>query len=859
MKLRFRIIAAVLASGAVCGAFAACKRTEHSQVDPLSLIRLDENGRLTYEKNTRLSLDVGHRAGSNKERRIIFTGQQMTQASVLPDGKIYQSGMKGLYSQNALKPVWRALEELTGLQFVDNFSNEDATVQITQQISGKTLGERDIITGQSVAIVNNSEYFVDLSDYLDYMPNFKQFLQSNPVALYSLTGGTAGKKAGAIYYAPYFDGNADVEKYTLMHRDWVKKLLDEPLADGKSVSFANQLAAKGLAYQGTLLTAHMGGEDWQVQTTNPADTAQTLPLKVSYSSALNAVKNPATPLGAAYLATGTQTPVEALENGNIVTVMNAVIGGTNGQVTGAQLCKLLREYVAITYQNADGTPFYSTLSDVFISAWAAWDADLLVALYRCVVTCPQIIAQNAKTEQIYGLTARENRANRRNDLLSFLGELYGVRGLASRLENTYIDADGALKDARLNTATYEALAKGGAMVAEGLLYGGNDYDLKAENYIDKSTQAPKKEYAALSYWDYTQTQTVQGLKTDVKGVDYTNFANYNLAPVVTCVSKWDTDGDKENGNETIMRFTESYRSVKNTGFALVKSSLTADKNKLSAALAFVDTVFSPDGQLLMTYGPQSKAGNVNPDGWWYAQQKNAQPQEIADLICEKSSYLPYAQYQIKPEFADDYFIYEEKVYRGFLYNGTQVPIPTDASRQQFAKGGYSASAYNYTDYARGVIGSTLPIGNKNQGLEYQLTANCALDGANNVGIAMQNGTLMHLQHTPESGKLWYLCVPTTLPLTPALQTTLAQGTQTALAEFFSVHSDVRMNALMKLAYYGFNGKEDISSENSAVKMFESGAAYVNWYQGLGGTMREAIYNRCWQRLKTYYGIEEQNA
>ena len=54
------------------------------------------------------------------------------------------------------------------------------------------------------------------SQYLDALPNFKAYLEQNPIVRLSITGDTT---TGAIYFSPYFDGVNDIERMPLMRVD----------------------------------------------------------------------------------------------------------------------------------------------------------------------------------------------------------------------------------------------------------------------------------------------------------------------------------------------------------------------------------------------------------------------------------------------------------------------------------------------------------------------------------------------------------------------------------------------------------------------------------------------------------------
>ena len=123
--------------------------------------------------------------------------------------------------------------------------------------------------------------------------------------------------------------------------------------------------------------------------------------------------------------------------GNIVAKMNEA-----GEIDGVTAVNMLRTYIDQAYNGYYGT----NRADLFIGQNAAWDADELVALLRCVVANPQTLNG---TDSIQGLFSREDDNNqRRVDMFRFAGVLFGVRGLESRQDYLYVGNDGKLHDAR---------------------------------------------------------------------------------------------------------------------------------------------------------------------------------------------------------------------------------------------------------------------------------------------------------------------------------------------------------------------------------------------------------------------------
>ncbi|MDE7300661.1 MAG: hypothetical protein K2N47_00680, partial [Clostridia bacterium] len=214
-------------------------------------------------------------------------------------------------------------------------------------------------------------------------------------------------------------------------------------------------------------------------------------------------------------------------------------------------------------------------------------------------------------------------------------------------------------------------------------------------------------------YDYSQTQTTQMY-------DKAQGSKYIFGAVNTPVSRWDTDGNTTNGKETVMRFTESWRSTKTSGL-VVAGAVANDANKLKAVLAFVDYLYSNDGQIVSTYGIQSTNGNTNPNGTWYGT-------EVTDAsIVASATETRGGQLVVKKEYKSQYFTFGGKLYTGTDYLGRQTPkITTELYNAFLQSSGDIKTQFNargsFTNFARKVIGSTLPMGVKDQSFENQLTA-----------------------------------------------------------------------------------------------------------------------------------------
>ena len=529
---------------------------------------------LEYAEGTVLRMATGY---NNLDTGLFFSDAELfkgAESITLADGKEYRVG--------SLKPTWVEVQNRLGIVFEDKWTGAGSAEKEFNKWK-ETLDQVDMVSGSASVLNENgvAGKLVNIAEYLDHMPNFKAYLEANPIVRLSITGDTSN---GAIYFSPYFDGVNDIERMPLMRTDWVVKLLD---GEGEFTAEAyNELAA-------AVYTPYM---------------------PTSGKVSVDVVK-----LDKSGVETITKDYDKA---GNIIAKMNAA-----GTLNGVQAVNMLRKYIDEAYNGYYGT----TRSNLFVGQNAAWDADELVALLRCVVANPQTL--NGKTS-IEGIFSREDDNNqRRVDMFRFAGTLFGVRGLESRQDYLYVGNDGKLHDARQEEATYVALERMNAMVQEGLI---------SDSFVlgqDTDTKPMLKDDAGFMHYDYNQTQTIH----NEPSANVLQAGEKYMAVMVP-VARWN-DGT----GETFMRFTESWRSVKTDGWAISLAGVAGDTNKLHAALAIIDYAYSKAGQILMSYGPDEFI-KTNADGSYVTFNFNGEQWPvIADAtyeeLWEKASgnYTNYAR------------------------------------------------------------------------------------------------------------------------------------------------------------------------------------------------------------------------
>lgn len=844
----------VVMAGTVAMSVSACGGDSGSSkklVDPST----DASGKLTYAAGTTISTSIGYNSSS--------TGMKYTTDNAI----VGKSLMGKTWATGDLKPAWAELQSQLNVTFNDVWSYTSDTGSSSNNLNtAKTILGMSNVDVFTVSLTKANEEAIsngtllNLADYLDYMPNYKAFLESSPVIQMSLLASSEGD----MYVAPYFDGNDDIEKFVLMRKDIVEDILINTLPTSGDSTFKVQ-GAKNKNYTSTSVEAFMGSTNYSIATTDPASLEtvdgafgndatsvsddSTVDVTVNYTAALTAAKTTNSELNAALLAAYANLDVSTLTSGNIIDLQNAVINGTNGEVSGTALINILRAYIDVAYTDAEGNAFYTSSNGlnragVFNSACAAWDVDLYVALGRCYVSSGSMfvkISTPDSTKPTYLVSGRTNDDQRQSDLYSLAGELYGVRGLESRYNYTYIKEDGKVADARANAATWDAMDALSKLEDEGLMnteIAGGDYSTGLG-------------YSSLSLHDYAQTQT--------KNTGFTSYTadECNFAPILTPVSYWDTDDDGEA--ETYMRFTESWRSVKTEGVAVSKN-VAYDADKLAAVLAFIDYIYSSDGQILMTYGPQSTNGNSNPNGLWYATE--ATGVSLASVVDSTKTIAATnyadAQYTVSDAYKGQYFVYKGKVYTGTYYNGRQIPTMTDENLEVFGRAASEGGgAYNFTNHARQNLGSCFPIGNKDQGFEYQCTSPSGLAGSDIVNVALNNGTIKHQYQTIDSDNYWYTLVPTSFPYdsmtTNALSTGQLQyisglgGNTTTL---YCVASKQNANLLLKVGFYGYS-TTNLSLNNQTIDITNASTIIAaNNTMGLASLI--TYKQTAWQSLLSWY-------
>jgi putative aldouronate transport system substrate-binding protein len=442
------------------------------------------------------------------------------------------------YVAGDFKPVWAELQERLNFTIVDAVPvGAGDTHQAMAALETADFEGVDIVNGPitDFAQFGQEGHFVDLTEYLDIMPNFSNFLEDNSIVETSITSGD-----GAIYYTPYFDGYDEIERMFIFRADWVRQLLDE---------------------------------DGPFDTAREVDTYYEPYIEAPYDFTVEAVTAD---------GSGTQT-IRKQASVNVITTQNEL-----QTKDGANLVQALRDHIDTVYAGV-----YANRSDLFIGQDAAYDADEMVALFRCVLANTTTLTGQSDRLAV-PFYPRWYQMGRVVDLLG-LSMAFGVRGTESKMGYLYLDESGDMQDARLDIEFYDFIERLNWMYKEGLIL--EDFDTQgATGGLGGNDHRARLNNANLGFATYDYNQTTTALN------DTVSVSGFELRPVITPYAEWE-DGEW-------YPFSSSWRSVKGDGWGIVKSveteaEATGDPTKLYRALKLLDYLYSSEGNTLMSYGPDA--------------------------------------------------------------------------------------------------------------------------------------------------------------------------------------------------------------------------------------------------------------
>lgn len=597
---------------------------------------------------------------------------------------------------NNMLPTWKCLQNKLDTKYADSktstitffdantYDQTDYKKDFTQHwVNGFTSKERtvDLVMGGGTYYTQyaNDGKLVAIDEYLDQMPNFKAWVDKNPDIWASMQ-----HTDGHVYFTPYFDGLNSIEKMFLMNTSYVEKLLDADIdAEDESVALTN----------GTVYAPYVVETQEQTLTVSVNGTAKT--IKANFAEANNAVKkqNDLT-------AKNGKTLVAALKEALIAEYGSAIATTAGGSATGDSVV-------------------YNKLSEIFTGEKACYNTDDLVALLRCVKTCPKTLTGDVTTK-MNPISPRTAENKRTIDLVSLIS-LWGLKGNDSENGKLYYDVNGELKDARTTKDTYDVgLSNLNKLYQEGLFVNNFTSDKSGKAMGSTEWRGNNiKDGSGFLYYDYNGTTSP--FNDDVldgsKG-----FAQPVLAPVV----KW-ADSSKTlnykgtNLAGTYFRYSEANRALKDGGWCI-----PAVSDNIGTALALMDYLFSEEGARIQDFGPD--------DGKYW---------------------------DLKTQGAAGNTDYENQV---CAINGGKSPIIKEAVLEDVKT---NKEGVTWNDYYRAFIGSTQGIGHiREDSLDYQTTySQKSRAGLSNVQTAIKSGAMILAQTTIDSNtSKFFVSVPQTIAI-----------------------------------------------------------------------------------------------
>ncbi len=597
---------------------------------------------------------------------------------------------------NDMLPTWKCLQNKLDTKYADSktstitffdanpYDQTDYKKDFTQHwVNGFTSKGRtvDLVMGGGTYYTQyaNDGKLVAIDEYLDQMPNFKAWVEQNPDIWESMK-----HTDGHVYFTPYFDGLNSIEKMFLMNTSYVEKLLDGDIdAEDESVALAN----------GTVYTPYVVETEEQTLTVSVNGTAKT--IKANFAEANNAVKKQND-----LSAKNGKTLVAALKEALIAEYGSAIATTAGGSATGDSVV-------------------YNKLSEIFTGEKACYNTDDLVALLRCVKTCPKTLTGDVTTK-MNPISPRTAENKRTIDLVSLIS-LWGLKGNDSENGKLYYDVDGNLKDARTTQDTYDVgLSNLNKLYQEGLFV--NNFTSDKSGKVMGSTEWRGnniKDGSGFLYYDYNGT-------TSPFNDDVVDGSKGSAQPVLAPVVKW-ADSSKTlnykgtNLAGTYFRYSEANRALKDGGWCI-----PAESDNIGTALALMDYLFSEEGARIQDFGPD--------DGKYW---------------------------DLKTQGAAGNTDYENQVCA--INGGTSPIIKEDVLND--IKGNSEGVTWN--DYYRAFIGSTQGIGHiREDSLDYQTTySQKSRDGLSNVQTAIKSGAMILAQTTIDSNtSKFFVSVPQTIAI-----------------------------------------------------------------------------------------------
>lgn len=472
-------------------------------------------------------------AFGNKSRTMTYN--QNTPLT-LSDGSVVTAGM--------LKPVWDYVQDAVGAIFTD-VTVQDATASEMMATASTTNFTDACIYGGEYASEDIMNYgaegkFVALNDMIDQglMPNFGAYLEENPTIKSAITA-----YDGNIYHVPYVAEINNPSRQFVAREAWPVTLLD-----GDNIAYDTDVEIT-IYYDGFYVDGNERVDD----------------------------------------NGGVVTPMEGVEitkktDENIIEIQNA-LAVKNGET----LTTALVEYIERNYD-------YENASELYNGAYAAYDIDELVALFRCIKANPTLLTDGAAST-VWPFFVRQSEY--REDLLRLSTYFDGqrVHGADSYTVRWEFNEDGTLNYTYDDEEIYEVLNYLSDLNAEGLIYS-DVYDTTNTDSFrstlwgtDTATENPSFGYMSF---DWIASSTAPTLNGDIVAV---------LPPVAEINGVW-------------QYYIDNTRTVKPDGWGISVAGTTEEQ--LVKACEVLDYYFTEEGNLVQNYGLPMDISEtevyVGPDG-----------------------------------------------------------------------------------------------------------------------------------------------------------------------------------------------------------------------------------------------------
>lgn len=569
MKKKTILGVSALAGLLLVGA-TGCEKTKDSTQNPQPTAPVTEPSQGEYVtpdlKGRKMNVYVNYCAQTG----VTYTGNIGGESYLNPfDNQTYVKGN--------LLPMWKAVQSKLNCEIHDSvwdfkddgYTKKKVEEQWTVLSDEANFADIDLLMTSSkpAAEMNKNGRLVNLLDYLDYMPNFKNFLDTHPTVASEMTN-----LNGELYMMPYFDGLDSPEKMFIMNTELVTKLLDE---EGNY----DTSAVKPTAYEPFI------------------DTSKDQKVLISVN--------------------GKAEEITIKAATNPIAAQNAL-----QSKSGKTYVEALKAYIDAAYMPSNK---FAKRSEVFIGENACYTVDDMVALMRCAVNNSVYLYGSAN--KVQGLIPRTGEGKRINSILWFTNA-WGVRGVISEKDYLYFDNNGKLQDARVQQSTLDALGYMHALYKEGLIIDG--FEEKADTKYNAEYLSGKSG-ASLLIYDYNATQAVYNKidANGVGDKDSKYSGVMPILPPLTYWEEDNINGTADGGKGyALTRYTEDARSNKGQG-TVIPTSETKSEEQIIAACQLADYFYSVEGGQNQDFGPEEyRDGEIVIGGVTYPKFKQLVMSEI---------------------------------------------------------------------------------------------------------------------------------------------------------------------------------------------------------------------------------------